>query len=248
MECDQIFRLTEKHPDAFAQSATLPEFADAIGGGIADVLRKYAAGWGGLYYRSLKAHPGRYFGAALHMPEAKRMAELFTAAAFLPHESGRNSAPAGFRHISAHGASGVAPARNMGGKRYVVAHADGTAHRGISGSRFHCTYAEPSAAAVAALDSYFGYQGGAESFEIMDRGDGLLVTARGRGGIGLLWLALLDAGESLIPLMPPAVAEALAADAATDAATYACITRGEDGRDYFDRAAAVAAHVEIRER
>lgn len=239
MDVADIYEHFKKHPAEFQGAATMVEFADAIGGGLGELLRKYAAGWAGRVFETVKAHPNTFLYRPLLLPRARTFADLFSGAVYAEHvttqKSGSHStAPAGFCFVSATRAKDAVPCGHHSGTRYVVKFRDGTAVRGRSGAKFMLSYAKPRDETIAAIGGNLGGSGGIGSFEAVTRDDGILIIANAPRHLGSDWVALLNAGESLLPLMPPEVAPMLAAEAEADRAAWECIVKGEDGQEYLD--------------
>lgn len=214
MEHVDLFKYSEQFPAEFASASTFAEFAnklDASKPGPGRLLQHIAAtypdSWE-LSFRTIKSHG--FVGKALLLPEARKASDIFADVSLYPYgigQTNRNDCPmvqAGAAFISALRAKDFAYFGRLGAKYEWSPEwlKRGEKIRRISGGEQWLTGAKPTQAVIDAFGPVTADEWGLATFEIVKRDDGrLLVIARCRNGFGERWLALLDAGESALPML-----------------------------------------------
>lgn len=234
---DEMWRRFQAHGaerfDSFAEWAAGSGLPPALG---AYYIEKAPGSWWVEAFRTFKALNARglgYIAKPLALPEARTAADVFDAARYLPTPPGglyrdeaerlvaRQAKGDGFRFLSS-SRGAFAPCGQVGGKRDWSPDwlARGEKLRRIMGSSFYATYAKPNAAVIAywrdtMTDHPDRGDFGLGGFEAVDRGEGgVLIIGRATGGIGARWLALLDPGATIGPLLPPEDLELIAREKA----------------------------------
>jgi hypothetical protein len=184
---------------------------------------------------------GRWTARPILFPEARTFADIFSAAKLgqgMPAIDYQDATC--WRYATSTSAHDAAPVGHMGGKHYVRINADGTLFCfGRGGAvAFTSSWVKPLPGVVAEAEKSLISAAG--SFEIIKRSDGILVTLRDNHGIGARWIALLDEGQSLLPLMSEEDQTAWAAHLAREADVQSIVVDGIVDRD---RAAALGVPV-----
>ena len=214
----------QRHPEAFARSETLEQFAANIGGGEGENLARYVGGWADYSFRTAKTHgldkaPAR----PLYCPEARTLADLVEDVRFIPTPPGgmyRDEARAyvdgRFFVYSSHrqGRAGEdggesLPRYSVGAEYGYSSTRDGAGNpiRRQSGGVDHATYARPTKALADAWAAIVDSTPGTISaLELIRWADGrTLAVASHINGIFDLWAAVLDPGAADgLALMPEA--------------------------------------------
>lgn len=143
---------------------------------------------------------GRFTACPILFPDARTFRDLFSEARFAVGMPGIDPQDATcWRYVTGTSANAAAPHWNRTKRRYIKTRGGKFWCHGTGASDFMSCWARPLPGIVAEAEKHL--IGRAGSLEVIQRGDGVLVTLRDCHGIGSRWLALLDAGESLLSLM-----------------------------------------------
>lgn len=143
---------------------------------------------------------GRWTACPILFPDARTFRDLFSEARFatgmpaIDHDD-----PTCWRYVTGTSASVAAPHWYRTKRRYIKTRGGKFWTHGIGAADFMACNVRPLPGIVAKAEETLISRAG--SFEIIQRGDGVLVTLRDNHCIGARWLALLDTGESLLSLM-----------------------------------------------
>lgn len=211
MEISDLAKYSEQFADEFARATTFHEFAfslDASKAGAGRLLQhiatKYPDSWESSF-QTLKHHG--FMMRQLLMPAAHKATDLFEAATLFPFQSGGirredvNHLAAGHAFVSALRAPNFCYFGHLSAT-YQRIH-KGRLTRRISGGQMYLTGAKPKPEVVNAYGADVGAgEWNISTFEAITRDDGrILITINCNNGFGHRWLALLDAGETLLSLM-----------------------------------------------
>jgi hypothetical protein len=169
---------------------------------------------------------GRWTAKPILFPDARTFHDIFSEARLaegMPRINPDDDTC--WRYVCATSARRAAPIGHMGGKHYLRTRKDGSfSCFGRAGARFMSPHARPLPGVVRKAEESMISAAG--SFEVIDRTDGVLITLRDNNGIGTRWIALLDPGESLIPLMSQADQDAWAHHLAREADVRSIVDGG----------------------
>lgn len=144
---------------------------------------------------------GRWTACPILFPEARTVRDLFSEARFATGMPTRDpNDKTSWRYVSGTSADVAAPHWHRTNRRYIKTRDGKFWCHGIGTAEFMSCNVRPLPGIIAEAERHLISSAG--SFEFIQRSDGLLVTLRDSHGIGSRWLALLDNGESLLPLMP----------------------------------------------
>lgn len=221
-----IYDITQRHPEAFSASGTLAQFAANIGGKYGDFLAKYGEpqSWASRYYATIKAHG--FMPRALQFPDIRKASDLFESV-HLASMATDGHAPSYFPEFVF-----VSTSRNPGfayfgpiGARYSwspewLNRAPPERIRRQSGGATFLTAGKPCARVAEEWHSGDD-EWKLSTLECIGWEDGrTLVVGRSRNGFSNAWVCLLDAGESVYPMLPEADRERIAAEKAKQAAAW----------------------------
>lgn len=228
---------------AAEQFADMPAWANGaagLTGGQRAVALMYADGWARDSFATFKAFKARgieFVSKPLPFPSAASAADLFEAARFVPTPEGglyrdqaakllaERTGGEGFVFVSSHRAAEFALSAHMGGKLDWSPEwlARGERIRRRTGAaKFYGTYARPNAAVLKAWGDDMGEgEWALASVEAVKWESGhVLIIGRSHNGFANRWLALLDPGASLFPLMPQADRDFIEAERAAERAAW----------------------------
>lgn len=215
MEMNDLHGYAQQNAEAFAASDTFAAFAAALDGskpGPGKLLQSIEARYPGQWergYQTLKTHG--FLSRALLLPTARKASDVFKSVSLYPFGAGgryREETPyvaAGACFVSEGRARGFAYFGKLGA-RYAWSPEwlkRGEKIRYVSGGQDWLTGAVPSDALVAA----YGAGPGADDWdmatiEAIRWSDGrILITVNCHNGFGSRWVALLDANESVLPML-----------------------------------------------
>lgn len=215
MEHVDLFRYTEQFPQEFATADTFADFAAALdasksgpGRLLQSIAERYPERWENAF-QTIKHHG--FTGRELLMPSAHKVADIFEAVKLYPMQRGGlyrdqvQHTRDGYAFVSALRAKGFAYFGHLGA-RYDWSPEwlkRGEHIRRLQGGEHYLTGAKPT---QAVIDAYGSGCGAGEwdlaTFEAIQRDDGrILIVANAHNGFGSRWLALLDAGESALPML-----------------------------------------------
>lgn len=143
---------------------------------------------------------GRWTACPILFPEARTFRDLFSEARFATGMPGIDTDdPTCWRYVTGTSGNIAAPHWHKTKRRYIKTRNGKFWCHGIGAADFMSCWVRPLPGVIPAAESHL--IGRAGSLEVIQRGDGVLVTLRDCHGIGARWLALLDNGESLLSLM-----------------------------------------------
>jgi hypothetical protein len=143
---------------------------------------------------------GRWTACPILFPDARTFRDLFSEARFatgMPTIDPQD--PTCWRYVTGTRANVAAPHWHRTKRRYIKTRDGKFWCHGIGVADFMSCNVRPLPGIVAKVEETLISRAG--SFEIIQHSGGVLVTLRDNHGIGSRWLALLDAGESLLSLM-----------------------------------------------
>lgn len=184
---------------------------------------------------------GRWTARPILFPEARTTRDLFSEARFAigaPPIDAKDETS--WRYVTGLHAEVAAPHWRRTKRRYIKTRNGKFWCHGIGAADFLSCIVRPLPGVIAETEKHLISRAG--SFELIQRSDGLLVTLRDNLGIGSRWLALLDNGESLLPLMPTEDQAAYEAARLWEQQAHSCV----DG-DTVDRDRAAQFNIQVIE-
>lgn len=224
MEISDLYEYTQRHPEQFAAANCFDQFAKALDGskpGTGKLLQHIAAKYPGTWdnaFLTIKNHG--YVGKALLLPHARKASDIFAAVKLFAGQGGV------FRHELEHIKQGFAFVSALRSKDFeFFGYLDGVYDwspdwlargeklRRVAKGKHYGTYARPTKAVIDCFGDVGAEEWDLATFEAIQRDDGrILITVRCNNGFGTRWLALLDAGESALPLLSEKEREQIAAE------------------------------------
>lgn len=216
MEHVDLFRYSEQFAEQFAAANTFVEFAASLdankpgpGRLLQSIAERYPDSWE-LSFQTIKEHG--FTGGPLLFPKAHKVADIFADVKLYPYATGGKRRDEidyvrdGYAFVSC-----VTRAKGFAYFGHLGARYDwsptwlerGEKVRRLQGGQYWLTAAKPTQAVVDAYGSGCGAdEWDLATFEAVTREDGrTLIVARANNGFGSRWLALLDVGESALPML-----------------------------------------------
>jgi hypothetical protein len=234
MNESDFFSATELHADEFKAANTLEEFISLIPdnraswqiGMMKSAIEKYGSEyWGHRYFATIKNHG--FMTRALELPNVRKAAELFESVALYPMSTGGRAssyAETGAVFISTSGRDNGFAYFGPLGARYDWSPdwlKRGEKVRRQSGGQNWLTGGVPSPALKNCWGACEDPEWRLSTVEVIKWEDGrFLAVGRARNGFSSRWLAVLDAGESVMPMLSEWERGEIAAEKAAQAAAW----------------------------